>query len=366
MLFDETKVGDLVVPNRIVMAPLTRNRADRDGVPGDLAATYYAQRASAGLIIGEGSQPSAIGQGFINTPGLHTAEQVAAWRVVTDAVHAAGGRIFSQIMHTGRIGHPALIRHSSSPQGLYPVAPSAVQPQGKAQTYGGLRDLPVPVELSPAEIADTIRDFATAAANSIEAGFDGVELHGANGCLLHQFLADGSNRRTDAYGGSIANRIRFVHEVTEAVADAVGPERVGLRVSPGNRFNDMSESDTDRLYPALVRAIGPLGIAYLHVYETGDRESTRRLRELWDSAYIVNPHPVGRPPVDLAAAQEVLDEGLADLVSFGRYFVSNPDLPHRLRVGAPLTEPDPSTFYGGDHRGYTDYPPLEGTPWPGQ
>jgi N-ethylmaleimide reductase len=359
-LFDETKLGDLVLPNRIVMAPLTRNRADRDGVPGELAVTYYVQRASAGLIIGEGTQPSAIGQGFVNTPGLHTGEQVAAWRRVTDAVHAEGGRIFAQLMHTGRIGHPDLIRHSSSPQGLLPVAPSPIRHSGTAQTYDGDRDCPVPVELSLADIADTVRDFATAASNAVAAGFDGIELHGGNGCLLHQFLADGTNRRTDAYGGPITNRIRFVHEVTEAVAAAIGPARVGLRVSPGNRFHDMSESDTDQLYPALLAAIAPLDIAYLHVYETGNRDITRRLRDAWGSVLVLNPHPASRTAVDLDAAQEALDAGLADLVSFGRNFVSNPDLPRRLLLGAPLTEPDPTTFYGGDHRGYTDYPPMAG------
>jgi N-ethylmaleimide reductase len=360
-LFDEVKLGDLVLPNRVVMAPLTRNRADRQGVPSALAVTYYRQRASAGLIVGEGAQPSAIGQGFVNTPGLHTNEQIQAWRAVTDAVHAANGRIFAQIMHTGRIGHPALVRHTSAPQGLLPVAPSAVRPAGKAQTYEGPQEFSVPRPLTTAEIAQTVRDFATAAHNSIIAGFDGIELHGGNGCLLHQFLADGTNRRSDRYGGSLANRIRFVHEVAEAVAEAIGPHRVGLRISPGNTFNDMHESDTDELYPALLTAVAPLGIAYLHVYEVGNRAVTRRLRELWPTTYVVNPHAAGRPPVDGAAAQEVLDEHLADLVSFGRYFVSNPDLPHRLQIGAPLAGPDPATFYGGDHRGYTDYPTL--SPW---
>ncbi|NJC69940.1 alkene reductase [Planosporangium thailandense] len=356
-LFDEVKVGGVVLPNRVVMAPLTRNRADRDGVPGELAATYYAQRATAGLIVSEGSQPGPLGQGFVNTPGLHREAQLWAWRQVTGAVHAEGGRIFAQIMHTGRIGHPDLVRHRGLADARYPLAPSAVRPAvGMAQTYEGPKEYPWPREMTLAEIRSAVRDFATAARNAVTAGFDGVELHGANGCLLHQFLADGTNRRTDHYGGSLTGRIRFVCEVTEAVADAIGPSRVGLRVSPGNRFNDMNESDTDQLYPALLAAVAPLGIAYLHVYEVGNRETIRRLREIWPSTFMVNPHPVDRPPVDGTLAQEALDEGVADLISFGRHFISNPDLVERLRVGAALTPPDPSTFYGGDHHGYTDYP----------
>ncbi|MBB5158019.1 alkene reductase [Saccharopolyspora phatthalungensis] len=358
-LFDEVKLGDLVLPNRIVMAPLTRNRAGRDGVPGELAATYYAQRASAGLIIGEGSQPSAVGQGFFDTPGLHTAAHIAAWSEVTAEVHAAGGRIFAQLMHAGRIGHADLVAPEVG-TGRYPVAPSPIRHAGQARTRHGSPDFPVPVQLTEAEISDTIRDFADAARNAMAAGFDGVELHGANGCLLHQFLADGTNRRTDRYGGSIGNRIRFTLEVTEAVAAEIGPDRVGLRISPGNRFNDMSESDTEELYPALLSAIAPLGIAFLHVYEVGNRQVVRALRDCWAGTCVLNPHPAGRTPVDLAAAQQVIDEGLAELVSFGRNFIANPDLPHRLRSGIELTEPDPSTFYGGDHRGYTDYPTAEG------
>lgn len=356
-LFEEAKLGALTLPNRIVMAPLTRNRADRDGVPAELTATYYAQRASAGLIISEGAQPSAVAQGLPATPGLHTEEQVAAWRRVTDAVHAADGRIHAQLMHTGRIGHPELVRHSSLPPGLLPLAPSAIKPTGMAKTYDGLREFVTPRAMTRAEIVGTVCDFAAGARNAILAGFDGIELHSGSGVLLHQFLADGCNRRTDRYGGSIANRIRFVAEVTEAVADAIGPDRVGLRVSPGTTFMGVTESDADRLYPELARVVGELGIAFLHVHETGNRALTLRMREAWPATYIVNPFTGDRRvPTNLAAGQEVLAAGIADLVAFGRLFISNPDLPRRLRAGLPLTEPDPATFYFGDHRGYTDYP----------
>jgi N-ethylmaleimide reductase len=362
-LFDEAKLGALTLVNRMVLAPLTRNRADREGVLGPLAATYYAQRASAGLIVAEGAQPNAIGQGFFGTPGLHADGQLAGWRLVTDAVHAAGGVIFAQLMHAGRIGHPDLARHSSLRPGLLPVAPSAVRPHGMAKTYDGLVEFVTPHELSVADIGGTVADFATAAANAVAAGFDGVELHGASGMLLHQFLADGTNRRTDRYGGGVAGRIRFVAEVTEAVADAVGPDRVGLRVSPHNTFNDIADSQADRLYPELARVVGGLGVAYLHVYEVLDRPTTLRLREVWPATFVVNPHPTDRRrPAGLAEAQQVLDDDVADLVALGRLFLANPDLPRRFRHGLPLNEPDPGTFYGGDHRGYTDYPFAPGPP----
>ncbi|MFJ2865815.1 alkene reductase [Kitasatospora sp. NPDC087314] len=358
-LFDDITMGHLTLPNRIAMAPLTRNRADREGIPGPSAATYYAQRASAAVIITEGSQPSAAGQGFVRTPGLHSTEQLRAWRTVTDAVHAADGRIFAQIMHTGRIGHPDLVRHSSLPAGFVPLAPSAVRPTtGTAQTYDGPKEYTEPRAMTAAEVRTTIADFATAAANAIAAGFDGVELHGANGCLLHQFLASGSNRRTDGYGGPVAGRIRFTREVTEAVADAVGAERVGLRLSPGNRFNDIEESDTEELYCALVESVRPLGLGYLHLYETGSRDVTRVLRRAWPGVLMLSPHVGGRAPAGLAEGEQALADGVADVIAFGRNFIANPDLPERLRTGAPLNTPDPSTFYDGDDRGYTDYPAL--------
>jgi N-ethylmaleimide reductase len=359
-LFEEVKVGAMTLRNRMVMAPLTRNRAGRDGVPGPSAATYYAQRASAGLIVSEGAQPCALGQGFFGTPGLYAPAQLAAWRTVTDGVHAAGGAIFAQVMHSGRIGHPDLVDDPDAPDGGRPIAPSAIRPAGQAKTYDGLKDFPTPRAMTEADIRATVQAFATASRLAVDAaGFDGVELHGASGLLLHQFLADGCNRRTDRYGGSVANRMRFVVEVTEAVADAVGPERVGLRVSPHNTFNDVSDSQADELYPRLAGELAHLGIAYLHVYETLDRPTTLRIREAWPGTYVVNPHPEDRrAPAGLAEAEAVLADGTADLVAFGRLFISNPDLPHRFRHGLPLAPPDPATFYGGDDRGYTDYPPA--------
>lgn len=361
-LFDEVKLGPLRLANRMVMAPLTRNRADREGRPGAIMATYYAQRATAGLIVSEGIHPSAIGQGFVYTPGLHEEDQVAAWRAVTDAVHDRGGTIVAQLMHAGRIGHPDLVRHPSVPPGLLPLAPSAVRAAGLAKTYDGPKEMVDPRAMSLVDIAGTVADFAAAARNAMRAGFDGVELHGASGVLLHQFLARSANRRTDRYGGGPADRIRFVVEVVEAVVDAVGPERAGLRISPRNGFNDISGEDADELYPLLVRAVAETGLGCLHVYETGDRPLTLRLRELWPATFILNPHATDRrAPASLAAAEEALATGAADLVSFGRLFISNPDLPHRFRHGLPVTAPDPETFYTGGERGYLDYPPyLEG------
>jgi N-ethylmaleimide reductase len=352
-LFDEFKLGTLTLRNRMVMAPLTRNRTDRHGLPGPLAATYYAQRATAGLIISEGMQPSAMGQGWC-TPGIHTDEQVAAWRQVTGAVHAAGGLIFAQLMHYGRVSHPALL-----PQGRQPLAPSAVRAEGIARTDDGPAPFVTPLQMSKADIAETVGDFAASAANAVAAGFDGVELHAASGLLLHQFLADGPNRRDDAYGGSVTGRIRFIVEVTAAVAAAVGAGRVGLRVSPASAFNDIAESDPAVLYPELARRIGEIGIAFLHVYETGDRAISLRIREAWPATFILNPHPADRrAPASYRDAQQALAEGAADLIAFGRLFISNPDLPARFRAGLRITPPDPATFYGGDHRGYIDYPAL--------
>ncbi|MGW0581435.1 alkene reductase, partial [Streptomyces sp. NPDC002920] len=333
-LFDEVKLGALTLPNRVVMAPLTRNRADRRGVPSPLAATYYAQRASAGLIISEGIQPSVAGQGFFATPGLHTEEQTVAWRHVTDEVHAAGGRIYAQLMHAGRISHPDLLRGlPGAPRDGIPLAPSPVRPTGTAKTYDGPRQFVTPRAMTTADLAETVRDFAAAARNALRAGFDGVELHGGSGMLLHQFLAANSNVRTDAHGGSLSGRIRLVVEVTEAVADAVGADRVGLRISPHNAFNDIDERDSEELYPALVDAVAAVGIAFLHVYETLDRIGTQRLRDRWPATFILNPHASDRrTPVALGSARAVLRQDAGDLVSFGRLFISNPDPPGQNRT----------------------------------
>ncbi|MFF3380672.1 alkene reductase [Streptomyces sp. NPDC002680] len=338
--------------NRIVMAPMTRSRAYGDGqCVTDLSATYYAQRASAGLIITEGTQPSVVGQGYPATPGIHSDEQVAAWRKVTDAVHAEGGVIYLQLMHTGRVGHPSLM-------GLQPVGPSAVTAKGQVYTQTGPQDFVEPKELTEAEIRETIADYASAARNAIEAGFDGVELHGANGYLIHQFLAPNSNQRTDGWGGSPQARIRFAVETAKAVAEAIGADKLGFRISPGNPFNDIDESDrtdVEATYTALVDALAPLGLAYLHQMEAPEaRDLTLRLRKQFPGTYILNPFTAPRPtgPEEL----QLIEDGTADLIAYGALFLANPDLPKRLAAGGPFSTPDPATFYGGDHTGYTDYP----------
>ncbi|GAA1560065.1 alkene reductase [Actinomadura kijaniata] len=351
-LFEPVTVGALELPNRLVMAPMTRSRAMRAGEVDELTAEYYAQRASAGLIVTEGTQPNQVGQGYIWTPGLHTEGQVAAWRKVTDAVHAAGGRVFVQLLHTGRVGHPSL-------HGETPLAPSPLPSGEQLFTPEGMLDHPEPREMTLDDITRTIEDFTTAARNAIEAGFDGVELHGANGYLIHQFLADGSNRRTDAYGGPVENRIRFAVELTRSVADAIGPERVGLRISPGNPFNGMSESDTDELYVALARELAPLGLAYVHIMENVNRDTTRKIRAEWPGTLILNPHPTPESyPAHPEHGEEALREGVADAIAFGELWLANPDLPERIRAGGPYNEADRATFYGGGAKGYTDYPAL--------
>ncbi|WP_416237665.1 alkene reductase [Streptomyces sp. NBC_00162] len=341
-----------LLPNRIALAPMTRSRAAEGGIATGLVAEYYTQRASAGLIITEGIQPSAVGQGYPFTPGLHSAEQVAAWREVTGSVHAAGGRIFAQIMHSGRIGHPSLL-----PDGLIPVAPSAVAAEGQVFTGEGLKDFVTPRELTGSEVRATIADFAEAARNAVEAGFDGVELHGANGYLIHQFLAPGSNQRTDEWGGTTENRIRFAVEVVKAVAAAIGAERTGLRISPGNQYNSINEPDPQPAYEALVKEIDGLGLAYLHILEHGPeaRETTLALRKQFSGPLVLNPATEG--PTDHRALT-LIEEGTADLLAFGALFLANPDLPARLRTEGPYNTPDTSTFFGGDARGYTDYPAL--------
>ncbi|MEV7130748.1 alkene reductase [Streptomyces sp. NPDC093260] len=341
--------------NRIVMAPMTRSRAYGPGATAtDLMATYYSQRASAGLIVTEGIQPSPVGQGYPDTPGLHSPEQVAAWRKVTDAVHAEGGVIFAQLMHTGRIGHPSLL-----PAGLRPVAPSPVAAKGQVFTHQGPVDFVTPRELDADGISRTVADFADAARNAIAAGFDGVEIHGANGYLIHQFLAPNANQRTDGWGGDAAGRVRFALEVATAVAKAIGGRRTGFRISPANPYNDIAEhdaADVESTYTTLVTRLSELDLAYLHMIEGADRELTTRLRKLWPSTFILNPltHPQPTGPEALTLIQD----GTADLIAFGALFLANPDLPARLAAQGPYNTPDPATFYGGDHRGYTDYPHL--------
>ncbi|GGS80922.1 alkene reductase [Planobispora rosea] len=347
MPFTPFDLGQLRLPNRLVMAPMTRSRAYVDGIPSSLTALYYAQRASAGLIVSEGIQPSPAGQGYMDTPGLHTDEQVAGWREVTDAVHAAGGRIFAQIMHAGRIGHP-------DNTGRLPLAPSAVRPAAQIFTPNGMQDIPVPVELSTAEVEATVQDFADAARRAVDAGFDGVELHGANGYLIHQFLSQNANLRDDRFGGSVENRIRFAVETAAAVVEAIGASRTGIRISPATGAQDLVEEDAHEVYPALVSALAELDLAYVHLVAGPSDELNRRIRELWPNTFIANDPSAGHPT---EALDRWLERG-ADLVSLGKYFLANPDLPLRVRLGAPLNEPDFGTAFGGDHRGYTDYPPL--------
>jgi N-ethylmaleimide reductase len=343
------ELDDLALNNRIVMAPMTRSRAIGGNVPNPLAATYYAQRATAGLIVTEATQVSPQGVGYVRTPGIHSAEQVAGWRNVTDAVHRADGKIFLQLWHVGRISHPDF--HG----GALPVAPSAIAAQGTVFTAEGPKPMVTPRALELAELPGIVAQFRAGADNAKRAGFDGVEIHGANGYLLDQFTRDGTNKRTDAYGGSVENRTRLPLEVLDAVVGVWGPARVGYRVSPNGAFNSMSDSDPARTFSHLVEQINRRGIAYLHVVDPvadGAKRLSPLLRKAFDGTYIVNGG------FDLATANAAIAGGEADLVAFGVPFLANPDLPARLRRGAPLNKPDQATFYAGDEKGYADYPEL--------
>ena len=370
-LFDPIQAGDLHLANRIAMAPLTRNRSPR-AVPRDITATYYAQRASAGLLITEGTAISHQGQGYSDVPGLYSTEQLDGWKRVTQAVHARGGKIVTQLWHVGRVSHTAL-----QPEGGAPVAPSAVRAQ--SQTYlvdaasgqGQFVPTSEPRALAAEELPDIVHAFAAAARNAVQtAGFDGVEIHGANGYLLDQFLKDGANQRKDDYGGGIANRVRLMVEVTRAVVDAIGGGRVGIRLSPVTPANDIHDSDPQPLFEHLARELAPLGLAFIHVIEGatgGPREVEGRP---FDYAAFKNAYRSagGRGAwmvnngYDRDMAQEALASGRADIVAFGRAFISNPDLVERLRRGAPLNAWDQTTFYGGGEHGYIDYPALEQAP----
>lgn len=351
--FDPTAVGGISVRNRIVMSPMTRSRAFGTRATPAMV-TYYAQRAGAGLIITEGVQPSPVGQGYPDTPGLHSREQVESWRQVTDAVHDAGGAIVAQLMHAGRIGHPSTTAAAGNGP-LTPVGPSAVAAAGQVFSPDGQRDHVVPHALTEDELIETIADFVAAARNAIAAGFDGVEIHAANGYLLHQFLAPNANQRTDRWGGSIENRIRLTLEVTAAVAEAIGADRVGVRISPANGLGDTVEPDHAAVYPLLVQKLNDYGLAYLHLIEAGATDLTPTLRSQWRGSLILNA--AGADPLAHPERLQRL-EAEADLLSFGRLFISNPDLVERLEAGAELSLPDLTKAYGGDHRGYTDYPVL--------
>ncbi|QMR77768.1 alkene reductase [Enterobacter sp. RHBSTW-00175] len=353
-LFQSYDLGPITLANHIVMAPLTRNRAGAGLVPSGLAATYYAQRATAGLLITEATQISPQAQGYQDTPGIYTQAQIEGWRKVTDAVHAKGGRIFVQLWHVGRISHVDL-----QPGGAAPVAPSAIRAETKTFVNNGFADVSEPRALEVEEIKGIIDDFRKAAANAIAAGFDGVEIHGANGYLLEQFLKDGANQRTDEYGGSVENRARLLLEVTAAVKDEIGADRTGVRISPVSPANAISCSDPQPQYDYLAEQLNALGIVYLHVVEgaTGgprdvspfDYDALRqRFKNTW----------IGNNGYDLALASTQLAQGKADLFAFGRPFISNPDLVERLKTGAPLAPLNPETLYGGGAQGYTDYPSL--------
>ncbi|MFH8611946.1 alkene reductase [Streptomyces sp. NPDC018029] len=347
-----------LLPNRMVMAPMTRLRATADGTPLPVVADYYAQRASAGLIVTEGIWPSSRGQSGWRYPGIETAGHITAWRRVTDAVHAEGGRIYAQLMHGGRHGHPL-----SRVDGDAPAAPSAVlvDPE-RVHVPGGKADPVTPREMSLDDIRTAVQDFAAAARNAIEAGFDGVELHGANSYLIHQFLADNTNLRDDAYGrGSVADRIRFAVEVVRAVAAAIGAERLGLRLSPGNPQFGMVEADPGPVYRALLDELDGLGLAYLHLTDNDRYPALADLRPRWHGTLIANVGENG-DPTTREAGEALLASGLADLVSYGRGFISNPDLPERFATGAPLQEIDQTHLYGEGAEGYTDYPALTDLP----
>ncbi|MFF7330747.1 alkene reductase [Streptomyces sp. NPDC008150] len=355
--FAPARLGPVDLPNRFLMAPLTRNRAAADGTPGALMAEYYAQRAGAGLIIGEAATPSAVGQTYPDIAAIHRPEHVAGWRGVTGAVRAAGGRMFLQLQHGGRVGHPAT-------SGLTPVAPSPVALPETIFTPGGHRPSVVPREMTAADIRTTVEDFAQAARNARAAGFEGVEVHAANGHLLHQFLAANTNLRTDGWGGPPAARVRFAAEVTEAVAAAIGPERTGLRISPGSTVNGADEQgQTREIYEALTARLAGLGLAYLHIVRAEpETELFRRLRAAWPGTLVANPllGEITTAAVGDATAR-VLAAG-ADLVALGRPFLANPDLVPRLRAGAPLNPMRERYFmYVGGADGYTDYPALDGT-----
>ncbi len=352
-LFSPIQLGRVPLENRMVMAPMTRNRAEQGNVAGAMMAKYYRQRATAGLIITEGSQISPQGVGYPATPGIHNEAQVAGWRKVTDAVHDAGGRIFIQLWHVGRISHPSL-----QPDGAPPVAPSAVKPAGEAYTYEGLQPFVTPRALETDEIRAIVAQYAQAAKNAQAAGFDGAEIHAANGYLIDQFLRDRTNQRNDEYGGSLESRLRFLTEVVEAVIQAWSPGHVGVRLSPENSFNDMADSDPQTTFNNACEKLGKYGLAYLHMLEGEMLSAERKLdyRQFIDrfgGTYMANNGYTKQ------TAQQALEEHRADLIAFGIPFLANPDLVERFRQDGPLNEADQSTFYGGDEHGYTDYPFLD-------
>ena len=348
-LWNPIKLGNIILPHRFAMAPMTRSRAKPDGTPGDLAPEYYAQRASLGLLITEGTQPSDDGQGYTTTPGIYTDAHVKGWKKVTDAVHKASGRVYIQLMHAGRISHP-----DNTPHHRQPVAPSAISADSPMFTPTGMQNTPTPRELTNAEVKQTVKDFAYAAKRAVEAGADGVEIHGANGYLIQQFIAANANRRTDEYGGSIENRARFAIDVAKAVAAEIGADRTGIRISPlGNSGGLVEGPEAADLYRYLVAELNKLNLAYLHVLHTGDEKLVADIRKLWTHTLLVN-----RPNATRENLDQDVKAGLADLVPVGKMALANPDLIVRLQKNAPLNPPNPATFFGDGAEGYIDYPAL--------
>lgn len=350
-LFSPVTLGSIALKNRMVMAPLTRNRSGEGGVPHALNSEYYAQRATAGLIITEATPISPMAHGYPALPGIYTDAQIAGWKKVTDAVHAKGGKIVIQLWHVGRISHPSLLN------GALPVAPSAIKPAGQAFTYQGLVDYVEPRALDASELPAIVQDYAHASKCAIVAGFDGVEIHAANGYLLDQFLRDGSNKRTDNYGGSFENRARLLMEVTQSVVDVIGADKVGIRFSPVNPFNDMQDSNPQALFNYVVNALNPFNLAYLHAVEGGMGGDAVAFdfavyRKQFKGQYMANL------AYDKARGNAAIASGHADCIAFGVPFIANPDLVERFKIDAPLNAPDSNTFYGGTAQGYTDYPFL--------
>lgn len=354
-LFTPAQVGRYTLANRLVMAPMTRSRAQFDGSPGASAATYYAQRADVGLIVTEGTQPSDDGQGYLMTPGIYTDAHVAGWRVVSEAVHARGARLFIQLMHAGRLSHP-----DNTPHHRQGVAPSATDSGAQMFTPTGMQPAPVPRALSLDEIGQTIADFRLAARRAIEAGADGVEIHGANAYLIQQFLAPSANTRTDAFGGSIENRARFAIEVSKAIADEIGADRTAIRLSPGTTLWGIDEGDEGpALYRYLVAELNKLGLAYLHVMHQGNEALLSDIRVLWTGTLMLN-----RPGREREQIGADLASGLADLESYGQMVLANPDFVARLQANAQMNMADRNSFFGGGDAGYIDYPTLVAEPVP--
>ncbi|MGO4152131.1 alkene reductase [Cupriavidus sp. YAF13] len=348
-LFDPVRVGRHTLQNRLVMAPMTRSRAQFDGTPGELAAEYYAQRASAGLIVAEGTQPSDDGQGYLTTPGIYTNAHVAGWKKTTDAVHAKGGHLFIQLMHAGRMSHP-----DNTPHHRQGVAPSAIAPGTQMFTAKGMQDIPVPRALTTQEVHQTVQDFRHAARRAVEAGADGVEIHAANAYLIQQFLAPSANTRTDEYGGSIKNRARFALEVAAAIAEEIGADRTAIRLSPGTTLWGIDEgAEGPDLYRHLVAELDKLGLAYVHILHQGNEPLLADIRKLWKGTLILNRPSRPRDQIGADVAS-----GLADLEAYGQMVLANPDFVARLKTNAPMNEARHSAFFGGTAQGYTDYPTL--------